>query len=86
MLLFGEPYSTDANAIIEYFAEELPGVAIVGGMASGGDGPGSNRLFLNQEAVVLGAIGAIIRSSSRQSGVSSSCSGPTTGAISLNRL
>jgi small ligand-binding sensory domain FIST len=60
----GEPYSTAANSVIDYFAEELPGIPIIGGMASGGNGPDSNRVFLNDEMKSFGAVGAIIRGGS----------------------
>ncbi|MDA0832848.1 MAG: FIST C-terminal domain-containing protein [Planctomycetota bacterium] len=44
LLLFGEPFTCDARVIIDLFENELPNVPIVGGMASGGSGPGQNRL------------------------------------------
>ena len=45
VFLLGEPFSAVPNSIIDRFADELPGVPLIGGMASGGTGPGSNRLF-----------------------------------------
>ena len=41
-------------------ADELPGVPVVGGMASGG-GFGENRLFLGDELIDAGAIGVVIQ-------------------------
>ncbi|MFN0199158.1 MAG: FIST N-terminal domain-containing protein [Planctomycetaceae bacterium] len=46
ILLFGDPYTADARGVIDRFAEDLPGLPIVGGMASGSEGPGQNRLIL----------------------------------------
>lgn len=56
----GDPFSSLPKALIELFEGELPGVPIIGGMASGG-GPGENRLFFGNRAVESGAIGVIIR-------------------------
>lgn len=65
ILFLGEPYSTDPNSVINYFADELPEVPIIGGMASGGNGPDTNRLFLNDAMISFGAIGLIIRGGPR---------------------
>lgn len=62
VLLLGEPYSTDPKSILQYFTDELPGVPVVGGMASGGAGPDTNRLFLDRSMVSSGAVGVVIRS------------------------
>jgi len=56
----GDPFSSLPKALIELFEGELPGVPIIGGMASGG-GPGENRLFFGNRSVESGAIGVIIR-------------------------
>lgn len=63
VLLLGEPFSAVSpiiNSLLPLLAEELPGVPVVGGMASGG-GPGANRLFLQDSAVESGAVGVVIR-------------------------
>lgn len=57
VLLFGEPHTTPVDAIIERLSEELPGIPLVGGMASGGRGPGQNVVFFNSEAFGDGAVG-----------------------------
>ena len=57
----GEPFSAVPNSIIDRFADELPGVPLIGGMASGGTGPDMNRLFLNSKAIPYGAVGAVVR-------------------------
>jgi len=56
----GDPFSTLPKALIECFDGELPGVPIIGGMASGG-GPGQNLLFFQDRCVEQGAIGAVLR-------------------------
>lgn len=57
VLMLGEPHTTPVDAVIERLAEELPGTPLVGGMASGGRGPGQNVLFFNSEACGEGAVG-----------------------------
>ena len=60
VILLGEPYSALPQSALELLADELPGVPVVGGMASGG-GPGENRLFLNDQAIENGAVGVVVR-------------------------
>ncbi len=57
VLLFGEPHTTPIDAIIGRLEEEIPGVPLVGGMASGGRGPGQNVVFYNSEVFGDGAVG-----------------------------
>ena len=64
VLLLGEPYSSFPQSVIDMLADELPGIPVVGGMASGG-GPGENRLFLYDQLVDSGAIGVVIRGGPR---------------------
>ena len=74
VFVLGEPFSAVPNSMIDRFADELPGVPIVGGMASGGAGPGTNRLFLNAGSMTYGAVGAVVRSGPRiRSVVSQGC-------------
>jgi small ligand-binding sensory domain FIST len=60
VIALGEPYTSLPSALIDLFGAELPGVPIVGGMASGG-GPGQNKLFFGEETVDGGAIGVVLR-------------------------
>lgn len=57
----GEPFSTAINPVIDHLADDLPGVPLIGGMASGGRGPGENCLYLNSEHISNGAVGVILR-------------------------
>lgn len=61
VFLLGEPFSTAIDQIIDRLAEDLPGVPLIGGMASGGGGPGQNCLFLGDEPIRHGAVGVIMR-------------------------
>lgn len=56
----GEPFSAVPNSLIDNFADELPGIPLIGGMASGGTGPDMNRLFLNSNAIPYGVVGAVV--------------------------
>lgn len=60
VLFLGDPYTSSPQSVIELLGDELPGVPVVGGMASGG-APGENRLYLNDESKDNGAIGIIVR-------------------------
>ncbi len=74
VFVFGEPFSADPRSLIDRLADELPGVPVIGGMASGAAGPGMNRLFLNSTAVANGAVGAVVRGGPRiRSVVSQGC-------------
>lgn len=61
VLLLGEPYSCAVDFIIEQLQDMAPGIPLLGGMASGGHGPGQNRLFFQGECVDHGAVGVIVR-------------------------
>ena len=61
VLLLGEPFSCAVDFIIDQLQDLAPGVPLLGGMASGGHGPGQNRLFFQGECVDHGAVGVIVR-------------------------
>jgi len=56
LLLLGEPYSFPADVFVAQINEQHPGTPVIGGMASGGMGPGESRLIANGEIVNEGAI------------------------------
>jgi small ligand-binding sensory domain FIST len=60
VMLLGEPYSSPPQSALQLLASELPGVPVVGGMASGG-GPDENRLFLYNQMIDTGMIGVVVR-------------------------
>jgi small ligand-binding sensory domain FIST len=57
-LLIGDPFSFPADLLLEHLNERVPGTVVMGGMASGGPGPGETRLFLDERVVDTGAVGA----------------------------
>jgi small ligand-binding sensory domain FIST len=61
VFVLGEPYSSAPTSVIDRLQEDLPGVPVIGGMASGAAAPGDNRLFLNGDAVEIGAVAVAVR-------------------------
>jgi len=61
VFLLADPYSCAIDTLISRFDDDLPRVPLIGGMASGGAGPGENRLLLNGQALNSGGVGAILR-------------------------
>jgi small ligand-binding sensory domain FIST len=60
-LLIVDPFSFPAEALLDFMSERLAGVpSVVGGMASGGFGPGETRLFLDREVLDSGAVGVAL--------------------------
>ncbi len=61
VIAIGEPYTSSSDFIIDQLGDIAPGVPLVGGMASGGQGRGQNRLFYQGECLDEGAVGVVIR-------------------------
>ena len=60
-LLLPDPYTFPTNLLIEHLNTELPGTTVVGGVVSGGLGPGDTRLFCDREVLTSGAVGVHVR-------------------------
>ncbi len=60
VMLLGDPYSFPADLFLQQLNEGAPGIQVIGGMASGGSGPGTNALFMDDECIPAGAVGAIL--------------------------
>jgi len=60
VVLLADPFTFPASDFLERMNEELAGVPVVGGMASGGSGPGQNLLFTQDGIVESGAVGVVI--------------------------
>lgn len=60
MLVLAEPYTFPAAEFLEILNDKLAGVPVMGGMASGGSGPGQNLLFTQDGVVESGAIGVVL--------------------------
>jgi small ligand-binding sensory domain FIST len=61
LLLLAEPYTFPTGLFLQQLNDSKPGLRVMGGMASGGSGPGENALFIDDDCVRDGAIGAILR-------------------------
>lgn len=59
-ILLGEPFSFPADLLLARLNEDRPGVAVVGGMASGGSAPGENRVWLGPRVLAEGAVAAML--------------------------
>ena len=60
VVLFGDPFTCPTVRLLPAFEQALPGVPVVGGMASAGSRHGSNRLILDGEVTDTGAVGVAI--------------------------
>lgn len=60
IVLFGDPFSFPMDDYLKTLEESFPGVPVVGGMASGGMGPGQNLLVHAQGLASDGAIGVVL--------------------------
>ena len=60
VILLADPYSFPPEQFLDDLATRYPGLPVVGGMASGGHGPGQNLLFANDGPREAGAVGVLI--------------------------
>jgi small ligand-binding sensory domain FIST len=56
-LMFCDPFSFPADALLTHLNASLPGAVVMGGMASGGAQQRDTRLFLDGKVVTEGAVG-----------------------------
>jgi small ligand-binding sensory domain FIST len=56
-LLLPDPYTFPSSLLIEHLNTDLPGTTVVGGVVSGGRGPGDTRLFRDHEVLTSGLVG-----------------------------
>lgn len=57
VMMLPDPFSIRFDQAIEKMDEALPGATVVGGVASGAQSPGKNRLFLNDQFLRMGMVG-----------------------------
>ena len=60
LLLLGDPFTFPSDQFLKQVNEGRPGLPVIGGMASGGHSPGSNRLVLDEQVYVDGAVAVAI--------------------------
>ena len=60
ILLLADPFSFPMDPYLKRLNRDLPGVPVVGGMASGGMGPGQNLLITDEGLRPGGAVGVVL--------------------------
>ena len=60
LLMLAEPFSFPADLLLERLNEDQPGVPVLGGMASGAQAPGQNRLLYNDREIDRGAVAVLL--------------------------
>ena len=60
VVLLADPFSFPVQAYLPRLAEEHPGVPVVGGQASGGQGPRQNLLWLDDAILDRGAVALVL--------------------------
>ncbi len=60
LLLFADPFTFPVDAFLQRVNRDLPGLQIIGGLASAAGSPGGNRLVLDDHVVDEGAVGVFI--------------------------
>ncbi len=56
-LLLPDPYTFPSSLLVEHLNTDLPGTTVVGGVVSGGRGPGDTRLFRDHDVLTSGLVG-----------------------------
>lgn len=60
IIMLADPFSTPIMSLLPAIEEAMPDVPVIGGMASGGRHPASNRLMFGDEWMESGAVGLAI--------------------------
>jgi small ligand-binding sensory domain FIST len=60
LLLFADPFTFPVDAFLQRVNRDLPGLQIIGGLASAAGSPGGNRLVLDDRVVDEGAVGVFV--------------------------
>ena len=73
LLTLAEPYSFPADVFLERINADRPGAIVIGGMASGGTGPGEAKLFYRGKVLDGGAVVGVVRGAPLTPVVSQGC-------------
>jgi small ligand-binding sensory domain FIST len=60
LLLLADPFTFPVDAFLGRLGDDRPGLAVIGGLASGANAPGGNRLVLDDQIVSDGAVGVFL--------------------------
>ncbi len=84
VVLLADPWSFPADGFVSRSTQVLPGLPVVGGLASGAAGAGSTRLLLDDRAVDRGAVGVVLAGTGASVVVSQGCR-PVGPAMTVTR-
>jgi hypothetical protein len=56
-VLLPDPYTFPSDLLVEHLNTDLPGTTVMGGVVSGGLGPGDTRLFRDRDVLTSGVVG-----------------------------
>ncbi len=73
MVLLADPFSFPAEVFLRRLHDDRPGLTVVGGMASAGPRPGTNRLVVDETVAAEGAVGVLFHGASIETVVSQGC-------------
>jgi small ligand-binding sensory domain FIST len=73
VIMLADPFTFPADALLGQLNLDGRGVRVVGGLASGGRGPGEHRLLFGREVHEDGAVGVIVRGARMVTVVSQGC-------------
>lgn len=59
-VLLADPWTCDAEALVQQLDRDFPGAVSIGGLASGGERPGENALVLEQRVHAEGLVGVAL--------------------------
>jgi small ligand-binding sensory domain FIST len=84
-VLLADPYTFPVDAFVERSGEVLPGLPLVGGLATGQGGRGNARLFADGEIVDSGAVGVLLGGSVMTTTVVSQGARPVGPSMAVTR-
>ncbi len=61
ILLLGDPFTFPVDFFLQQVNADHSGLRVMGGMASGGRGPGQSRLLLGEQVLEEGAVGVLLQ-------------------------
>jgi small ligand-binding sensory domain FIST len=61
LLVLGDPFTFPIDELLKQVNEEHPGLRVMGGMTSGGGGPGQSRLIYGGRSLSNGAVGVLVQ-------------------------
>ena len=73
LLLVADPFTFPTDAFLRRLNEDRPGLSVIGGLASAAGHPGGNRLILDDQVHVDGAIGVLLDGVTVDTVVSQGC-------------